>query len=522
MNFGTKNIDRAATLIGAALMAAALSSCTLAPIYKKPVVNSDVSLQGAKDAMMTSQDKAHRPAYEIGYKEYYKDPRLQALIDLALKNNKDLRITLNNIEQAKAAYHIGISRLFPIVAGNLTYSKSEATPPKSSGIETQTTEAYNAGLGITNYEFDLFGKLRSQSISNFHNYLASEYGLQAAKLSIVAAVAKTYFANIVAKETLDLSVKMAKTRDESAKMQKDLLDYGMISEVQMEEAKSQIAQAKISEANARQALVETENQLALLIGGPIPDDLPKGLSLDEQIENFEVLPADLSSAMLLHRPDILAAEEGLKSKNALIGAARAAFFPNIMITTNVGSSSGAVENLFDSNKATSIWSFVPTLVLPIFTWGMNVRNLKIANLRKEEAVIKYEKAVQEAFRDVSNVLNGHKNIKASYEATKDLAETGRKRLELVEASHKYGAADSLVLLDAQRGGFQSDIALMQAKMRLLNNRVDLYKAFGGGLMAQSPEHPLPMSDEEKKARATPIIQNRTNLQDALGEPVQAK
>ncbi|MDO5686586.1 MAG: efflux transporter outer membrane subunit [Neisseria sp.] len=448
---------------------AALSACTMAPNYSRPqVLAPDVPSAMAADNVQ---------AADLAWQDYFADPRLRALIQAALARNADLRIATLNAEAARAQYGIARSQLLPSLGASGSGARVKTSADLSPTGQALIAEQYQAGLGVTAWELDLFGRVRSMSNSAIHQYFAAEYGRDAAQISIIAAVAKSYFAEKSAGEIMQYAQDTLKTREESYRLAKISHDAGVISSIQLNQSLSQIETAKAGYAAAETMRNAARNALAVLVGGQLPADLPAGLPLDQQFAG--TIPAGLPSDILNRRPDVRAAEEALQAANAQIGAARAAFFPSITLTGSVGSASYDLDRLFSGPAAA--WSFAPQITLPIFTWGRNKANLDLAHIRTNIAVAQYEQTVQNAFRDAADALNARRTLADQVAAQEKIATAAADVLHLTELRYRHGISGSLDLLDAQRQSFAAQTALIQSRQQLLNNRVDVYKVFGGGL-----------------------------------------
>ncbi len=399
---------------------------------------------------------------------YAGDARLLALIELALQNNRDLRVAVLNVEQARALARVADASRLPTVAAGFSSSR---LPGQNDTI----TSNYQAGLQISAYELDLFGKIKNQSDAATARYLASAEGSRAAQISLVAGVASSYLALQADEELLSLIRQTLATREDSMRLTRLKFDAGAASQLDFNSAESAAASARANLAQAQRQRALDENALVLLVGQPLPSTLSTGLPLLAQ--SLPDLPAGLPSEVLVNRPDVLQAEQQLAAADANIGAARAAFFPSISLTTSLGTASSQLSNLF-SNTA---WSFASQVLLPIFDSGRNSANLASAKAAQGIAVAQYEKAVQTAFREVADALAGRATFGDQSAALADQARAEGERLRLVDLRYKNGASNSLELLDAQRAAFAAQQSLVQVRLAQLLNSVQLYKALGGGV-----------------------------------------
>lgn len=455
------------TTLTAIGLSVALSACNLAPKYQQP----EIDLPSTQFKYNLQNNQAIQAA-SLGWQNYFADPRLQQLIDLAIKNNTDLRIANLNVEQVRAQYAIARADRLPGI--NATGSANRG------GSERQSvSESYNVGLGISSFELDLWGRVRNTSESALQNYFATAAGRDATHLSLVASVAKAHFNEIYANNAMELASQVLKTREETYRLAKLRHGVGVISAIDLHQQEAMIEQAKASYASAIKNREQARNALTLLISQKLPENLPEPLPLSQQFA-IRNLPAGLSSDLLLNRPDILTAEHNLKAANANIGVARAAFFPRISLTSSIGLGSTELHNLFTS-KDTKSWSVGGGLSLPIFNWGANVANLDASRAAQQKAVVAYEAAVESAFRDVSDALAARAAFNSQYESNLAQSRAYRETLRLTRLRYQHGISSSLDLLDAERSSYSSDLNTLAMELSLAENLADLYKALGGGL-----------------------------------------
>jgi multidrug efflux system outer membrane protein len=442
-----------------------VAGCTnLAPKYERPA--APVAPAFSADAGAAGQVQASG----IDWQSYFADERLKRLIGVALANNRDLRVSVLNIEQARATYGIRRADRFPTVNAGAT---ATAQP------ETETTPArlYTVGLSVSAYELDLFGRVHNLSEAAFAQYLATEEGRKAAQISLISAVANAYLTLIADDELLGLTRETLKTREESYSLSKLKFENGAASEIDFRLTESLLESARASLAQFTRQRAQDENALVLLLGQGLPSDLPPPLAMSEQRLATD-LPVGLPSEVLARRPDVLQAEQQLIAANANIGAARANFFPRITLTGSVGTASTELNGLFKSGS--SAWTFAPQIVLPIFDAGRNKANLEVSKVNRDIAVAQYEKAIQSAFREVQDALAGRATL--GEQARAQLAQTNAEqvRFKLADLRHRNGASSYLDVLDAQRSLFTAQQGLVQVQAQQVQNLVTLYKVLGGG------------------------------------------
>jgi outer membrane protein, multidrug efflux system len=459
-------------LAAAALLAA---GCTLAPRYHRP----------AAPVPPTAGNPATPPAAEasdLGWRDVFGDPRLQALVALALENNRDLRITALNVELTRAQYRIQRAQQLPAIAATASGAVQRVPADLSLSRQAATTEAYQVGGALTAFELDLFGRVHSLSTAALQEYFQTEEARRSAQLSLVAAVATQYLAVRALEDEVALAKSTLETLESSYALTQRTYQAGRTSELDLRTAEAQVLTARFNLSAANLQRAQAEDALTLLVGAPIPAGIPPPLPLDAQ-RIVADLPAGISSEVLVRRPDVLAAEHGLLSANASIGAARAAFFPSITLTAFGGKSSAELSRLFDPGQDT--WSFTPRINLPIFQGGALRASLDVAEVRKSIEVARYERAVQGAFREVSDALASREALEVQLEAQEARVRAEQRRFELSDLRYRKGVDSYLVALTAQRDLFAAQQGLIQSRLARLSNLVDLYRALGGGWRERS-------------------------------------
>ena len=459
----------------ALIAAGVLGGCSMAPQYVRPnaPVAADYPVSATDDT-----DKLVRNAVDIGWRQYFPDPRLQALIASALDNNRDLRMASLRIEEARAQYNIQSADLLPNFNAGASGTRSRTPASLTTTGKPAITGSYQVGLSLASFELDFFGRVRSLNDAALSQYLATAEARQAAHISLVAEVAKAYLTERALYEQQMLAQKAFEGRDASYKLAKQRFDVGASSALDLRLSETLVASARIALATLTRQRAQAVNALTLLVGKPLTD-LPEAQPLADQKIVAE-LPAGLPSDLLTRRPDIRAAEQRLKSANANIGAARAAFFPRISLTAAVGTASSSLSGLFDAGS--QAWSFTPQLLLPIFDAGRNRGNLTLSEVRKNEAIVDYEKTIQVAFREVADALVARSAIDEQIDAQRAFLAAVTDRLQLAQQRFKSGVSSSLDVLDAERDLFSAQQALVQVSLLRLTNAIDLYRALGGGLI----------------------------------------
>jgi len=471
------------TLTALLLVAGVLSGCTMAPHYERPEAPVAGGYPAAPEGYAAAEVKSGetRRAAEIGWREFFHDPRLQVLIATSLENNRDLRTAALRIEEARAQYQVQRADLLPTVNGQAGFTRQNIPKAQSTFGQAVTFQNYQVGLAVTSYELDFFGRVRSLSNAALAQYFATEEAHRSAQISLVSEVAKAYLSERSFAEQYDVAANTLKTRQDTYELSKQRFAAGATSALDLRDNESLVAQARVSAAELARLRAQAQNALEVLVGKPIGSiaDLPAPMQLsDERI--ISDIPAGLPSDLLEQRPDIRQAEQELLSANANIGAARAAFFPRITLTGSVGTISPGFKSLFDAG--TGAWSFAPQLVVPIFDFGRNKANLDVANVRKNIQVATYEKTIQTAFAEVADALVARGTLEEQVAGQEQARDAEAARFELSTMRFKTGVSSELDRLDAQRQLFSAEQALIQARQLRLNNAIDLYRALGGGLV----------------------------------------
>ncbi|WP_423595347.1 efflux transporter outer membrane subunit [Roseateles sp. MS654] len=456
-------------MAAAAATVALLAGCVnLAPEHQRP--EAPVAAQWPQGPGAETADA--KGAAELQWQQFFRDERLKRLIDLALKNNRDLRVALLNVDVARAQANVTAASRWPTVNVGVTAQRG---PQAESNGDARIVNSYQAGLQITSYELDLFSRVKNQSAAAFAQYLAQGEAARSAQISLVASVASAYLAVQADEELLAITRQTLATREDSLKLTQLKFDNGAASNLDLSSAKSSYESARATLAQAERTRQQDLNALTLLVGQPLPETLPAAQPLSGQ--TMGALLAGLPSEVLVRRPDVRQAEEQLVAAEANIGVARAAYFPSITLTSSVGTASSALKDLFSQ----SAWSIAGSALMPIFDAGRVRNNVAAARANQQIAVAQYEKAVQTAFREVADALAGRATLDEQLRAQDAQAAAEATRLELVDLSYRNGAASSLDLLDAQRASFAAQQAALQVRLAQLQNQVQLYKVLGGGL-----------------------------------------
>lgn len=469
--------------IGLSAASVLLAACALAPDYERPDAPIPDSWEvatgpvGLVDRPLPATQEGQTSAGALDWQEFVVDERLSEIISLALENNRDLRQALLNVEAVRAQFRIQRSARLPGVDAQAAGTRQRQPGDMTFTGAPQVQENYQAGLGVTAFELDLFGRVRNLTESQWQTYLASEQAARGATISLISAVIQSYVAYNGAQQRFALAEQTLQTRETSLELVARQRQAGTASALDHEEARSLVEQARADLERGEREVRQAANALALLAGTDI-----SGVSLAERPVSGNLLvqdlPPGLPSEMLVYRPDIIAAEHRLRARNADIGAARAAFLPRISLTGMLGFSSVDLSDLFDSDQRT--WTFMPQLTMPLFDAGRNRANLDLAEVRSDLAVAEYEGIIQTAFREVADALAALDTLRREEQSRRTLAESSARALALSEARYRAGVDDHLRYLDAQRRDFANQMMLIDITTQRQAALTDLFKALGGG------------------------------------------
>jgi multidrug efflux system outer membrane protein len=423
----------------------------------------------------TTADTLAPPASKLPWREFFTDERLQKIIKMAIDNNRDLRVAVFNVERARAYYGVARAELLPSVNVVGSMYKERIPADLSSTGKSTTSKEYSVNLGVSSWEIDFFGRIRSLKDRVLEEYLATDQSRRSAQIMLVSSVANAYLILAADRENLKLAVSTLETQEAMYKLIRKRYDVGIASELDLRRSQSQVDTARKNVAGYTQLTALDENTLNLLVGCPISKDLlPQELN---KVKPFKDIAIGLSSESLLFRPDVLAAEHRLKAANANIGAARAAFFPRIYLTSAVGTASAEFSGLFKDTSAT--WNFIPLITIPIFdarTWSA----YDVTKAEKEISIAQYERTIQTAFREVADALAVRGTVQQQIAAQQSLVDAVAETYRLSNALYTNGMDSYLSVLDAQRSLYDAQNGLINLRLNFLTNLVDLYKALGGG------------------------------------------
>ena len=477
---------RLATL---AVSAAFMAGCSLQPIYHRPAAPVAATFPDgeAYKYPATGEGGTMLPAAELGWRDFMGDPRLQRLIEIALYNNRDLRVAALNVMQAQAQYRIQRAQLYPQVNAFASSTNVRSPSDLTSNGHATTTHDYEVGLSVS-WTLDFFGRLQSLRDQALQQYFATAYARQATEILLVSQVADQYLTMLAYDELLAVTRDTLETAQGSYDIVKQQYDVGTTTELALRQSEGVVENARANYTAYVRLRAQAENALVLLIGQPLPSDLPPVATLDDQ-RLLNDIPPGMPSDLLTRRPDIQQAEAQLRAANANIGAARAAFFPDISLTGSLGTASATLGGLFGAGSLA--WTFVPQLVAPIFNAGTNQANLDVSALQKDINIASYEKAIQTAFREVADGLAARGTYDEQLASLERYAESQRRFLELALMRYRNGVDTYLNVLTAQTNYYAARQLLVSARLNRLTNVVDLYRALGGGWIQRAGDEPRP-------------------------------
>ncbi len=408
---------------------------------------------------------------DVGWREFFRDPRLETLIERALENNRDLRVAALNVQRARSFYRIQRSERLPSVNAQGGLNRAEYDGPFPD------VETYSAQIGVASFELDLWGRVRHLSDAALQQYFAVEENRRSVQISLIAEVANTYLALAADRELKRIAEATLGTFQEALELTQRQHELGAASALEVAQSRTLVANARADAALFDGFIAQDINALTLLVGSPIDESLlPKGFDIDASGVN--PLPVGLPSEVLLRRPDIMAAEHRLLAANANIGAARAAFFPSITLTGGVGTASNEFSDLFGSS--TGFWTFMPQITLPIFQGGRLRANRDVAVAERDIALAQYEFAIQNGFREVADALALTETLARRRAALQDMVKAASDTQELSNVRYRAGQVSYLTLLDSQRTLYSAQQALLQTLLDEQANRINLYRVLGGG------------------------------------------
>lgn len=474
---------RIAFTLAPVALAAALAGCSLMPAYERPALPVQDAYAGDAGAAGTAAEQA---VADIGWRDVFRSPQLQQLIAMSLANNRDLRVAVLNIEKARAQYQVQDAARLPTVSATASGTGSRTPADLSSTGDALIAHQSSVSLGISAYELDLFGRVRSLSAQALQEFLSTSEARRATQVTLVSEVATAYLTLAADQDRLTLARQTLADQSEALALQRRLQDLGQASALTVSQARTSVETARVDVESYTSQVAQDRNALVLLIGAPVPDALlPDSLlaAADLTEGQLATIPPGLPSQLLQRRPDIVEAEHDLKAANAYIGAARAAFYPRISLTASAGTASSELSQLFKAGSGA--WTFAPQISVPIFDAGTNRANLAAAKASRDIAQAQYEKAIQTAFREVSDALVQRGALSRQLDAQRALVEANADSYRLSQARFKAGVDSHLTVLSSQLSLYAAQQNLIGTQLSQMTNLVTFYRTLGGGWSERS-------------------------------------
>jgi multidrug efflux system outer membrane protein len=482
-------------------IAALIAGCSLQPVYERPAapVAATYPIGAAYKSSTSGSGGMALPAVDLGWRDFLTDPRLQRLVEIGLANNRDLRVAALNVAQMQAQYRIQRAAMFPQVSAFAASSATRTPASLSTTRNATVTHDYQVGVSAA-WEIDFFGRLQSLNDQALQQYFATAQARKAAQLLLVSEIADQYLTLLAYDDLLAVTQRTLETAQASYKLTLLQFQTGTGTELSVRQSESVVEQARANYSAQVRGRAQAENALVLLLGQPLPADLPQPAPLNAQTILADI-PADLPSDLLVRRPDIMQAEATLRGANANIGAARAAFFPTISLTGSLGTASSALAGLFGPGALA--WSFLPSITLPIFEAGKLQASLDVATVQKDINVAQYQKAIQMAFREVADGLAARGTYDDQVASLERFTEAEQRSLDLSDLRFRNGVDTYLTVLTAQTALYSAQLTLVSARLARLTNLVDLYRSLGGGWIEHTGDAPRPGEDIGSIASPSP-------------------
>lgn len=467
------NTSRISILAGLASMLL-MSGCTLMPDYKRPepAIASQYPEVAARNA-----GPAARSVADLKWRDFYQDPDLQKLIQMALANNQDLRVAVLNIEKAQAQYRIQRADLLPTLSVGAGDDVTRYPQDVSPTGYAETAHDYSVQGAVASYEVDIFGRVRSLSQEALQNYFSLQENRKAFQITLISQIAQAWLTYQADANLMKLTAETLKSQNDAYRITNAKYKYGTGSLLDVTQAETSVRTAESNLAEYQRQMKQDLDALTLLVGAPVPQALLEVRSMDA-LQFNDALSPGMPSDLLTRRPDIIAAEDSLKAANADIGAARAAFFPKIELTASGGTEGAGLSRLFSPGSAA--WSFGPSISVPIFDYGRNSANLKVSKVQREIAVATYQKTIQTAFREVADALAGIDTYRDQEKAGTLLVDASSKAYRLSSDQYRDGVTEYLDVLVNQRSLYGAQQNLVKLQLAHAENTLSLYTALGGG------------------------------------------
>ncbi|MGE6480608.1 efflux transporter outer membrane subunit [Psychrobacter namhaensis] len=494
-------------LLGLTTLAMSMAACNTIPkADTRPVLaEPNVPIEQAYGAFdKETISTAEQPVVASQrWQNFYSDERLKGLIALGLENNKDLESALLAIEQARAQYQITDINDLPTIDGNAGYSRR-----RQAG---QTGDSYNVNLGLANYELDFWGKISSLKEQALQNFLATAAAKDSTQISLISNIAQSYANLSYSLAQLKLAEATVESREQSLFIANKRFEAGIDPRLPSLQASASLENARLAVLRAQSSILRSRNALQFLVGGPIPTSLIPAPAVSN-ITSQQIFNAGLPSALLRYRPDVLQAEYNLKAAGANIEVARASYFPSISLASSIGVSSGSLDDLFKSGAVG--WSFGPSVSVPIFDAGRLDANYEVAKIEREQSLANYERSIQTAFREVSDVLATRATLGEQLEAQYRLQDNFEQTYQIADARFKAGISNYLDVLDAQRSLFSTQQGILDLELQKIVSQVELYQALGGGANLDAPTAIIPVPQYTNLAQIATLPANSAKAKAA--------
>jgi multidrug efflux system outer membrane protein len=458
----------------------ALTGCSLIPDYHRPAPSVSADWP-AGPASQSAAEPGGATAADLGWSQFFTDPVAQDLIQLALENNRNLRVAALNVQSAQAQYGIDRASLFPAVNGGMSYEASSTPGDVTGNTGMENVREFSLGASAVSWELDLFGQIRSRAQAAKQTAFANAETRTSTQLSLIAEVVSEYLAWLADQESLAVAENTVKTEGDSLRLTQLELDHGETTALSVAQAETTLRTAQASVAQFQRAVGQDMDEVVLLVGAPLPADVAQRMQAVNFLANeptFPPLAAGLPSDLLTRRPDIRAAEHMLLSANASVGAARAAFFPSITLTGSGGAASNSLTDLFGPGQTS--WLFQPEISVPIFDAGSNFANLDLAKVEKQVEIADYQQTIQQAFHDVADALVARATYVDQVTAQQELVAADQRSFDLSTMRFRAGVDPYLTVLVAEENLFTARLDLITLELAQQQNLVTLYKALGGG------------------------------------------
>ncbi|MGO2672324.1 MAG: efflux transporter outer membrane subunit [Psychrobacter celer] len=474
---------KSSRLLGLSFLALSMAACNTipkadtSPVLAEPNLPIEQAYGAFGDETVSTSEQPSIAGQR--WQDFYSDERLKALIALGLENNKDFESARLAIEKARAQYQITDINDLPAINGEAGYSRRRTSGPQG----TSTGDNYNVNLGLANYELDFWGKIASLKDQALQNFLATSAAKDATQISLISNIAQSYANLSYSLAQLKLAEATAESRERSLFIADKRFEAGVDPKLPSLQASASLENARLAVLRAQSSILTSRNALQYLIGAPIPNELIPAPAVSN-ITSQQIFNAGLPSELLRYRPDVLQAEYSLKAAGANIEVARASYFPSISLASSVGVSSGSLDDLFKSGSVG--WSFGPSISVPIFDAGRLDANYDVAKIEREQTLANYEKSIQTAFREVSDVLATRATLGQQLEAQYRLQDNFEQTYQIADARFKAGIANYLDVLDAQRSLFSTQQGILDLELQKIVSQIELYQALGGGANLDVP------------------------------------